>query len=560
MEIRTEKKIEIPSRRQLLVPVPFAILYASFLILGDLERAVQESPASIVGRFLFAVAAAYLILSVLCFVISRWKAIAAWMPHLHCLGENRKEAGKRLGNRYAYLLFFGICLLCYLPYFLMYFPTWLNNDAVWQLEQILGLAEPSNHHPYFHTMILKFFFMTGYRIFGTYTGGAAFYTFWQVCIMSMVFAFFLLQLYKRGTRLIWLALALFFYAALPANGMLTICMGKDEFFTAALLLYSWMSAEIFVRMRSAYGAAAYFFVGFLVCVLRSNGIFIFLGTSVILLFVVFRKRGSVGNAFLVRTGVCLASVLLCYLVYHGPVLGALHVQPPDTIEGLTMPTQHLLCAYLKGGELTEEEIGMIDAVVPVEEVGEYYNPWFFDLTKNFIRSHGNQQMIEDNKWDYFKLWFRAGLRNPLQYVVAQVRQTQGYWAYKLKNYQYIYGDYFTTDNALGLDTQRKLFSYDSSLAMNQFLMNFQDFHDKVWSLGRNTWLLLFCLAYCIYSKRSILIHIPYIMLLITLLLATPVYNEFRYAYGIFAAIPILFSYSFGREAGVGPEQSEREAC
>lgn len=556
MNMQAEKKIEIPSGRQLLILLPFAVLYASFLILGDLERAVKESPVLIGGRFLFYFAAAYAILTVLCVVISGWKGITAQIPFLQRAGEKRSKTGERQGKWYHYLFFFLICLLCYLPYFLMYFPTWLNNDAVWQLEQILGLAEPSNHHPYFHTMILKFFFLSGYGIFGTYTGGAAFYTFWQICIMSMVFAFFLFQLYKRGTRLIWLACSLFFYAALPANGVLTICMGKDEFFTAALMLYSWMSAEIFARMKSMRGAAGYFITGFLVCVLRSNGIFIFIGTSVILLFVILRKKDDVGKAFVLRTGICFAAILMCYLVYHGPVLRALHVQPPDTIEGLTMPTQHLLCAYLKGGELTEEEIQMIDAVVPAEQVGEYYNPWFFDLTKNFIRSDGNQQVIEDNKWDYFKLWLRAGLRNPLQYVVAQVRQTQGYWAFKLKNYQYIYGDYFTTDNSLGLDTQRKLFSYDSGLAMHEFLMKFQDFHDKVWSLGRNTWLLLFCLAYCCYSKRHILIHIPYLMLLITLLLATPVYNEFRYAYAIFAALPILFSYSFGREAAVSGQMGE----
>ena len=210
-----------------------------------------------------------------------------------------------------------------------------------------------------------------------------------------------------------------------------------------------------------------------------------------------------------------------------------------------MPTQHVLCAYLKGGELTEEEIEMIDRVVPVDEVGDYYNPWLFDIVKNFIRESGDQQVIADNKWEYFKLWLRVGLRNPLQYTVAEVRQTAGYWAYKVRDYQYLYGEYYMVDNPFEMTTQRKLFTYDNELAMHDFLMNFQDFYNKVWSLGLNTWLMIFGIAYMLYERRNMMIYVPFIMMLVTLLLAAPVYNEFRYAYGLFTALPFLLSYSLG---------------
>lgn len=248
----------------------------------------------------------------------------------------------------------------------------------------------------------------------------------------------------------------------------------------------------------------------------------------------------------------MCGVLVCFLLYRGPVLGALHVEPPDTIEGLTMPTQHLLCAYLKGGSLTEEEIAMIDRVVPVEQVGEYYNPWFFDIVKNFIREAGDQQVIADNKWEYFKLWLRVGLRNPLQYMVAEVRQTCGYWAFTRRDYEYVYGEYFMVDNPFGITTQRKFFTYDDELAMHDFLMDFQDLYNRVWRLGLNTWVMVFGLAYLAYMRRGrhMLIYIPFIMMLGSLLLATPVSNEFRYAYGLFAAFPVLFGYTFRCREGV----------
>ena len=552
IEIHTDNKLHMPGRRQLLQLIPFALFYCGAAILGQLEKARTLGILRNLGRILLWFAGSYGVLLLLCVILSQRK------------GTVTPRRRRREGKWYVYVLFTAGCLLCYLPYFLMYFPGWLNNDAVWQIEQILGWAPGSNHHPYFHTLIMKCFFMAGYRLSGTYTGGAAFYTFSQVLIMAMVFGFFLYWLYKRGTRILWLILAFAFYAVLPVNGLLTICMGKDEFFTAALLFFAWMTVEFDLdalteagrgkraeyahesrgrkklNRRTILRGMAYFATGLLVCLLRSNGIFIFFGTVFIL--IVSKKVKS--GIFPARTCVCGAAVLLCYMIWQGPVLHALDVEPPDTIEGLTMPVQHILCAYLKGGELTEEEIGMIDQVAPADQVGDYYNPWLFDIVKNFIREEGNQQVIEDNKWAYFKLWLGVGLRNPFQYMVAEVRQTAGYWAYDVKDYERVYGEYYMVDNPLGITAQRKLFTYENELAMHDFLMGFQDLYNKVWSLGLNTWLMVFGIAYLVYHRRSVMIYVPFLMLLITLLLATPVYNEFRYAYGLFAAFSILFAYSF----------------
>lgn len=550
MEAQTEYKVHMPQRRQFLVMIPFALFYSAAIICGDLEKARYLGVLRNVGRFIACMAGSYLVLLFLCIFISQRHVFDSRIAFLQHLRTKRPRQGKW----YIYILFAAVCLLGYLPYFLMYYPTWLNNDAVWQIEQILGWTAKSNHHPYFHTLIMKCLFMIGYRLSGTYTGGTAFYTFVQIFIMAMVFAFFPYRLYKRGTRIIWVVLSLAFYAVLPINGLLTICMGKDEFFVASLLFFAWMTVEYDLdepeqnagRMKAAlvYKWAAYFITGLLVCLLRSNGIFIFAGTVFVLVIGKTVKRKTAGEAFPIKTFLCAATVLMCYFIYHGPILNALHVEPPDTIEGLTMPTQHILCAYLKGGELTAEEIEMIDRVVPVDEVGEYYNPWFFDLVKNFIRSSGNQQVIADNKWEYFKLWIRVGLRNPFQYFVAEVRQTQGYWAYKLQDYEYVYGDYYMVDNPFGITTRRKFFSYGNELSMHRFLMGFRDLYNRVWSLGMNTWLMVFCIAYLTYNRKNIMIFVPFIMMFITLFLATPVYNEFRYAYGLFAAFPFLLSYTF----------------
>ncbi len=544
---------------------PFALFYAVSVILGDLEGARYRGLARNAGRFALWFLGSYAVLLALCILLSNRSAITRRLP----FGTAGGGRAGREENPRVWLIFTALCLLAYLPYYLMYYPGWLNNDALWQIEQILGLAERSNHHPYFHTLLMQVFFGIGCRLSGTYEGGAAFYTFVQVAVMAAVFAFFLYRLYLRGARALWLVLALLFYAVCPINALLTICMGKDEFFTAALLLFAWFTATLDPdaeenaaqdrtgRRKKRFGWLAWSAAGLLVCLLRSNGVFIYAGTAFCLLAKKLRRTAG-GGRFPRRTFLCTAAVLACYLLWHGPILGALRVQPPDIIESLTMPTQHLLCAYLKGGELTEEETALLGRVIPLDKAAECYHPRLFDPIKNLIRESGNQQEIAEHKGEYFRLWLRVGLRNPLQYLVAQVRQTAGFWAYSVPDYEYVYGEYYMIENPLGIETERKLFTYDAELAMHEYLMGFLDLYNRVWSLGLNTWLMVFCLAYALYRGKDAMIFVPFVMLLVTLFLATPVYNEFRYAYGLFAAFPMLFHLTFGGEqeesGSTGPDR------
>lgn len=571
-EKRAEKdwRIKRPGKYQLLVLLPFACCYAFFFVLGDWQRSAPYSNMQNMLRLMLWTVISYGVLLALGFLLENGAAlVAACLPagvrtavFGAFFGKCFLREKRRAGRWQVWLLFFLLCLLCYLPYYLMYFPTWFNNDAVWQMEQALGLAARSNHHPYFHTLIIKVFLTAGYGLFGSYTGAVALYTFFQMALTAAVFGFFLYLLYRRGTGTLWLVLAVCFYALLPVNGMYSICMGKDAWFTAAFLLFLYAVKSCADQTDASNGVDGqgtpdrrrwllFFVTGLLVCLLRSNGIFVFLGTAFFLiLWQLLSRRGA---AFGSRRNmyVSVAAVLVLYLLWQGPVLNALHVEPPDTIEGLTMPTQHLLCAYKKGGSLTPEEVEMLEAVVPLAQIDEYYNPYLFDMSKNYIREHGNQQAIADHKWEYAKLWLRVGLRNPMLYLEAQIRQTAGYYALHIPHEQILYSDYFMVENPFGIETQRKVFSYDAGLAMDAFLQWFQKCYNKVWSLGMNTWLLLAAFACALYRKREALVFVPCVMLIGSLLLASPVYNEFRYAYGVFAALPFLFGVCFGKEEADG---------
>lgn len=575
MGFNRDIKIQRPTGRKLLLLVPFALCYACFVVLGDWQGSVGYSNAQNLGRLVLWAAGSFAVLFAAGFLLENWAVLIVLMPSgARVVYEKMFPPRKaRQGHWWIWLAFFMFCLLCYLPYFLIYYPTWFNNDAVWQMEQALGMAAKSNHHPYFHTLIIKVFLTVGYGLFHDYTAAVALYTFCQMALTAAVFSFYLYLLYRRGTRILWLVLTVFFYALLPINGMFSICMGKDAWFTAAFLLFVWAVHNCAAKTGTSGTPSVrrwfcFFVTGVSVCLLRSNGIFVFLGTAVLLVISqIFSGRaadraerqssrkeealnGTDGGRrkYLWRERqrmyTSVAAVLVCYLLWQGPILTALQVQPPDTIESLTMPVQHLLCAYARGGDLKPEEVEMLEAVVPLEHIDEYYNPYLFDMTKNYIRENGNQQVIAEYKSAYAKLWLNVGLRNPMLYLEAEIRQTAGYYALHIPHDQILYSEYFMVDNPFGIESERKVFSYDASIAMGEFLQWFQTFYNRVWSLGLNTWLLLFALACALYRGRRAIAFAPCVMLLGSLLLATPVYNEFRYAYGVFVALPVLFSVGF----------------
>lgn len=595
--------------RQIAVKAAFALLYALFIVLGNFDRVLAQPDGQTAWRILGWWLLIFIILTIVFGALEHRKA------GLFPVGRMEK----RFYRDYMYLVFAGICFMCWLPYLLVYFPGWISNDSVWQLEQVCGWVEASNHHPYFHTMIIKCFFMLGFRIFGTYTGAVATFVVAQMIFMACVYALVIYDFYKKGVHIFWLALGVLFYAALPMNGLYATCMGKDVIFAGVLLLYvreiylflckkkqeielaayaekahvrkgctkttqaertnakesqtekidagEAQTGKLFTgktdtkaagrkrklsmddgtvwrwfRIHKSYLALTVY--GFLICVLRSNGILVFAGTAAgMMLAELLHKQAQ----FLRWKKILLSSVIVlgCYLVYHGPVLDALHVTQPDTIEGLTMPTQHIISAYVNGGEITEEELALLNQVVPMENIASYYNPYYFDIVKEYIRAEGDQQVIADNKGAFFKVWLQIGLRNPIPYLEAEVRQTCGYWMFDIN--EPIYEQYRLAENPFELTVQRKVFSYDFGLWMDDFLMKFQDFFNQVWSLGLTTWTMLACMAYALYRRRSCLPYLPYVMLFISLLLATPVHAEFRYTYGMFVALPFLLGITLKKE-------------
>ncbi|MCR4754895.1 MAG: DUF6020 family protein [Lachnospiraceae bacterium] len=171
-------------------------------------------------------------------------------------------------------------------------------------------------------------------------------------------------------------------------------------------------------------------------------------------------------------------------------------------------------------ELTEEESDFIEHMMPLEEIRSHYLPGISDP----IKGNANQEYLADNALSFVKIWIGLGLRYPGEYIVAYSDQTKGFWngGYNYSTVGEYIADYGTE---LGLYKISMLSSKSIAYLLTN-LFRFIPLLDILISIGIYIWIVLY--AFIRSIDRCVLkwtfIILPYMLLIISLWLTTPVYT------------------------------------
>lgn len=424
-----------------------------------------------------------------------------------------------------FLLYSGIYLL-YL--FFTAYPGYLTPDSISQVLQT-QTGVYSNHHPFWHTIIIKWILDAGVACFGNLNDAVGLYSVLQILFLTSAVSFSLMTLYQAGIKKRYLVLCGLPFAVLPYHFAYSVTMWKDIVFGAAAL---WMVTFLFRELHKIgkmnWNQFFLFVVTLAFCLWRSNA-WIAMVVSVVFFFVYLRKEEKT-LPFLLLAAVCFAWVL------KGPVLNAFNVIQPDFAESLSIPIQQISRVIVESGDLTKEEYELIDKVIDINEVYELYTPHVSDPMKDEVRGK-NPNYLEEHKLEYLLLWAKAGLKNPEAYIKAWIDQTKGYLN---SGYEYwIYLDY-VFENDLGIEKipQENIIQKCFSVVFN--LIQSSTFYLPFISIGLWGWVICaFAVVLFSQKRRETILYIPFLLIICTLLIATPVFSEFRYAYSIFTTLPFL---------------------
>lgn len=451
-----------------------------------------------------------------------------------------QEKTKKWLKRMPVICFFA-CLLCWLPYFLYAFPAIMTPDSIRQLEQILGQRAFSNHHPWVHTMTMSLFYHFGSLFTDSVNGAFAFFTVFQMCFMAFAASFCVWIVSKFTQKMPVLIGITVFYACVPYNAVMSICIWKDVMFSGSVLifccaLFYLLFGEKTKKMQIGM-TVIYVVTGILFCLYRSNGWYAFILCVPFLVFV-FRKNWKV----MLPLHVLIVAVVL---LVKGPVMDACGVTQPDFVESVSMPLQMIGRVIAEGNELTAKQEASLNKIMDVSAVPETYVGFFSDNMKNLVRD-GNQEYLTEHKGEFFKVWLELGLKYPDTYLAAYINQTYGYFAptavYPVMDVEGI------IDNEAGV--------YTTPLIRGVAVTKIREIFVKIYNVvplygilsGMASLLWITCL-FMVYSagikKESFkeglskfILFLPNLAIIATLFLATPVANEFRYAYNLAYCLPL----------------------
>lgn len=431
--------------------------------------------------------------------------------------------------RHTGLCGFLLCMLCWMFYFLYQYPGIMTPDSINQLEQVLHVIPYSNHHPWVHTLLISVFYHLGYLLTSNMVAAMSFYTFFQMCVLAFSVSFFLNTLRRfRVKPMVCLILSLF-YALVPYNGVFSVTVWKDIPFAAGVLVFVCCLLRLTFFTR---GTDLVLFVlsGLSICLMRSNGWYAFL-LCLPFLFFYFRRHWKLFYPL-------LAGIFLTALVIKYPVMNAAQVTQPDLIESLAVPTQQIAAVLCKDRPLREDQRALIESVVDLTYIKELYDPYYADNIKELVRA-GDQDYLREHKKEFLKLYLELFLSYPGDYLTAYIHQTYGYW----------YPDsFYLVAEAEGVSATSLGISH-TPLIRGPVVIKLKEISIKLgsmlplygtlWSMGVAFWVLLFCVgnAFVRHEKWKLVLYLPFLALLLSVLIATPVATEFRYVYFLMFALP-----------------------
>lgn len=409
-----------------------------------------------------------------------------------------------------------------------WFPGMVSPDTINQINQALGNLPYSNHHPWIHTLLIKLCMSIGISVFGSTQAGVAVTSFISMVVSSLILLVALKYFYYDTPVSIW-RLAAILYVVDPMHWMYAITIWKDVLFAYTLVAYC-LLLIIMDRLKGEIKPhiwILYVMLSFLFCFARTNGLYVWIFTVP---FILWHYRKNV-RPWLVSTTVCF----LLIVSYKGFVLPHFQVTPPDTVESLSIPLQQIAYTVQNEGVFSEHDKSVITNIVDMESLGDAYSPNISDPVKNLIRADGNQDYITENKVSVITMYLSVGVKNPEDYIVAFLNQSRGYWYHKLTQGLFMTGVYGDVGELVIY--RDPLFPPDISQWLDQLLEIYNTVWHYLWSLALCTYVVVILFVYCLTRKKPCFNFIPVIGIFLTLVIATPVFAEFRYAYGIYLILP-----------------------
>ena len=363
-----------------------------------------------------------------------------------------EETTKKYG--WIFLISLLVLIISYIPYLLAYYPGILAYDSYIQIGQIFT-GEYNEHHPLFHTLMIKGALSMGQNMFGSLNIGIAIYVLDQILLLSAVFSYGIYCLYKRGYKIAAI-ISLIILAVFPFNGYMAVSVTKDVPFAAFFLLSIIALFETLIPTdKKSYNFnAILLFISVIMCVLfRNNGKYAFGFAAVCFLIILFakvikkketekkdEKKKEVKKYAFLLAGI-LAS-LVASTIALTIISKSLHAVQGDRREMLSIPIQQLARTYIyhAGAGVTDEDDNTMDEASKAL-INEFL---LYDSAKLYrqdisdpVKRNTNTWVVVNKTSEFAKVYLGLFTKYPGDYFNAFFAENAGFIDIGDKSHAYV---------------------------------------------------------------------------------------------------------------------------
>lgn len=453
------------------------------------------------------------------------------------------EEHPKMSKKYFLLMILAI-LAGYSIYFVRFFPAIMTMDSFYVLHYANNFVL-SDFHPFGHTWFVGIFFHLGKFLFQDMNLALGLSTFVQMVCMVVIFATGIRYLYNKGVKKnICIGLVLI-YALNPLYAHYSITLWRDVMFGGVFVLlliclYEFVQNQE-QKIKKRY--IALFTVATLIMLFfRNNGIYVFLFMTPFMIVMLNKKR--------LLASILCGTIIVFYFVVKGPVFSLFHIEKTKSVEAFSIPLQQIARVIASGREIEGENREFLEKLFDYDQVESKYSSAISDPIKNIT----NNDVLSQNKVQFFKTYLSLLLKYPNVYVEAYFLQTLGYW----------YPDviYWATAGTIGepVFEEEQVATQDFTPEWYNKIIDTTTKREiplcnLIWSVALPFMVLLVSSFMVCYmgKKKYLLCFVPLYGLWLSIMVATPVYSELRYVYGLFTCMPLVVLIGLKKEKEIEHE-------
>lgn len=448
-------------------------------------------------------------------------------------------------TKYPFRTSFVTLLILFGIYMIAFYPLVLSPDPRDQLYMFLGVPTEhnewvimrnpnvliTNHHP-----ILQTYFMGGCLTIGRHLRndnfGLFIYTIIQSLIYASILAYSIKFMNKHNVSNKYYFIVLLMYLLVPMYAFFTVSAVKDTLYTGFMMLFILFVFDIVENYLNKKISIKYliyiFFVMLLMCLFRNNGIYICILTLPVLFFMSKINRIKILTLIILLFG--------SMQITNKVIIPALGVSDGSIREALSIPFQQTarLVKY-NSGIIEDEDKDIIDKVLIYDTLEERYDPNLSDPVKNKFNPHATKEDL----MNYFKVWFKYLLKDPMCYINATLDNTFGY-IYPNVHRWYLYYDYW--DDLVNPDIID--YHFEGVPVLRMILRNYGETFPFIplvgllSNIGASCYMVIILTAYLFNkkNKKYIVVLLP-MYLSILICIAGPANTYFRYVMPYMFVLP-----------------------